>query len=200
MKTSLHFALILGLLAAFSVPGLAHADTWTIDGAHSHVGFKVRHMMVSWTRGSFGTAEGTVDIDGTDLKTLKVEATIDVASVDTANEKRDAHLRNEDFFDVANHPSMTFKSTAVKPKKDGGFVLVGDLTIKGVTKSVSLDSDGFQPPQQDPWGNTKSGISASTTIDRKDWGLTYNKALETGGVVIGDEVHIQLDVELNLSK
>lgn len=200
MKNTLRIALLVGLMAGLAVPSMAHAETWAIDGAHSNIGFKVRHMMVSWTRGNFGTAEGTVTIDGKDLKTLKVDVTIDTSSIDTDNEKRDEHLKSADFFDVETFPTMTFKSTKVKPQKGGTFDLVGDLTLHGVTKSVTLKADGFVDAMTDPWGNVKTGTSASVTINRADFGLTWNKALETGGLVVGEDVHIQLDIELNQQK
>jgi polyisoprenoid-binding protein YceI len=185
------------ILAGLSVPTPASADTWVIDGAHSHVGFKVRHMAVSWVRGSFDTVEGSVDFDGKNLKKASTNVTIDIASVDTKNEKRDEHLASADFFDAATHPNMTFTSTKVKAGKDDSFEIVGDLTMKGVTKSVTLAVEGGLTPVTDPWGNTKLGFSASTVIDRKDFGLTWNKVLDGGGVVVGDDVHLVLEVELN---
>ena len=200
MKNTMRFVLLIGLLAGLTMPSVASAATWTIDGAHSNIGFKVRHMMVSWTRGNFGAAEGTVEIDGKDLKTLAVDVTIDTSSIDTNNEKRDEHLKSPDFFDVAQFPTMTFKSTKAAALKGGGFELIGDLTIHGVTKSVTLTAEGFMEPMTDPWGNVKTGTSASVTINRADFGLTWNKALETGGLVVGEEVTIQLDIELNQKK
>ena len=156
-------------------------------------------MMVSWVRGSFGTVDGNIDIDGTNLKTLKTSVKMPIADIDTDNEKRDEHLKGADFFDAAQFPAMTFVSTGVKKEKGTeGFALLGNLTIHGVTKEVSLETTGFMPPQKDPWGNTKSGISAEVTINRQDYGLSWSKALETGGVVVGDEVHIVLDLELTL--
>ncbi len=189
------------ILVGLSAPAPAAAqDTWVIDGAHSHVGFKVRHMAVSWVRGSFDKVEGSVTFDGKNLKKASTNVTIDIASVDTKNVKRDEHLTGADFFDAAAHPTMTFASTKVKPGKDGTFELVGDLTMKGVTKSVTLSVEGGLTPVNDPWGNTKLGFSASTVIDRKDFGLTWNKTLDGGGLVVGDEVHLVLEVELNQQK
>ena len=173
------FAPALALIVSvYAAP--AQAQTWTIDTAHSHVGFKVRHMMVSWV-----------------LKQAQIDVTIDVAGIDTENEKRDEHLRSADFFDAERFPTMTFTSTAVKPGKGDSFQLIGDLTIRGVTREVILDVEGGLEPVSDPWGNVKLGFSASTVIDRKDFGLTWNKNLDAGGVLVSDEVRIEIELELN---
>ena len=201
-------ALILGaalltftLSAALSSQADAQTDnTWTIDGAHSNVGFKVRHMAVSWTRGSFAKVDGTINFDGKNLNKASVDITIGMDSISTKNKKRDEHLRSADFFDVEKHPTMTFKSTKVKTAKGEMFQLIGDLTIKGVTKQVTLDVEGATTPVNDPWGNVKLGFTATGKIARKDFGITWNKSLDGGGLVVGDDVHLTIDVELNKSK
>ncbi len=194
------FLAALFLIAPLAAPGTASAADWSIDASHSNVGFKVRHMMVSWTRGSFGKVDGRVAYEPGKAESLAVDVTIDVASVDTENEKRDEHLRSPDFFDVANHPTMTFKSSKATAEKDGSIALVGTLTLKGVSKEVTLSVDPISDVMTDPWGNTKVGTSATIRIDRKDFGLTWNKTLDGGGVVVGDEVRISIDVELNQKK
>lgn len=166
--------------------------TWNIDPSHSSVNFVVRHLMVSKVRGSFGAFTGTVTIDDNRLAS-SVTASVEMASVTTGDDGRDAHLRNSDFFDVENYPTMTFTSTQVRP--DGGdYVLVGDLTIKGVTKQVEfeLEFDGVSP---DPWGGTRAGFSAEGEIDRRDFGLEWNMALDTGALMVGEKVKIALDIQ-----
>ncbi len=168
------------------------AGTWAIDLAHSEATFVVRHLMVSKVRGRFTKFAGTIVVGENPLEST-VEATIEAASIDTADAGRDEHLRNGDFFDVAAYPTWTFRSTGVRA--DGGdFVLTGDLTIKGVTRSVELELE-FNGTEKDPWGGTRAGFSAETEISRKDFGLEYNAVLESGGVVIGDKVKIGLEIE-----
>ncbi len=188
-------------LAAFLSLGLgstafAEPTTWDIDPGHSGAHFSVRHMMVSNVRGDFGKVTGTVVYDAKDPKKSTVEATIDVNSINTREEKRDAHLKSPDFFDVAKFPAITFKSKKVEPAGKGKLAVTGDLTIHGVTKEVKLDVTGPAAEAKDPWGNTKSGAEATTKINRKDFGLAWNKALETGGIAVGEEVSITLDIEL----
>jgi len=192
------FAIILSLLFALLVPALASAavSTWAIDADHSSVQFKVKHLMVSNVKGNFNKFSGAVTIDDSDVTKSKVDVTIDAASIDTANAKRDEHLRSPDFFDVAKYPTLKFVSTKVAKAGEGRLKVTGNLTIHGVTKEVVLDVEGPSPAVKDPWGNTKSGASATTKINRKDFGLTWNKALETGGMVVGEEVLITLEVEL----
>jgi polyisoprenoid-binding protein YceI len=177
---------------------LAQPATWTIDSAHSSAQFSVRHMMVSNVRGEFTATKGTVRWDGKDLSTAVVEATIDAASIDTREPKRDAHLRSPDFFDVEKFPTLTFKSTKVEPAGAGKLRMAGDLTMHGVTRQVVFDLDGPTPAIKDNRGNQRAGASATATISRRDFGLVWNSTLETGGVVVGDEVKITLDVELML--
>ncbi len=170
--------------------GTATAATWQIDTTHSTLTFKIRHML-SKTAGQFTDWSGTIEA-GDDLTKGSVNIEIQAASIDTRNEDRDNHLRSPDFFDVENHPTITFTSTKVE--KDGdNFVLHGDLTMVGVTKQVEIPFE-FHGTATDPWGNTKAGFSGSTTIDRKDFGIVWNKNLDQGGVLLGDEVEIQIDL------
>jgi polyisoprenoid-binding protein YceI len=172
------------------------AGTWQLDPSHSTVGFTVRHMMVSKVRGKF--ADFTADIEITDdPATSRVEATVRMASVYTGDAGRDEHLRAGDFFDIAEHPTMTFRSTSVRPAGDD-FELTGDLTVRGVTKTVTFDLE-VGGVAKDPWGGTRTGFTATTEISRKDFGLEYNAALETGGVLIGDKVKIELEIEATLA-
>lgn len=191
-----HRALIsASLAAALCVPAAAFASTWSIDTGHSEVGFSVRHMMVSNTKGSFKKFEGTVNLNDKDITKSTVNVSIDAKSVFTDNDKRDEHLRSPEFFNVAKYPKLTFKSTSVKKTKDG-LKVTGQLSLHGVTKSVVLDVEGPSQAIKDPWGMTRRGLSANTKISRKDFGLTWNKALETGGMVVGDEIKISLEIEL----
>ena len=167
--------------------------TWTVDPSHSSVGFTVRHLMVSKVRGHFGRFEGVVVIGENPLDST-VEATVDTTSISTNDDKRDEHLRTADFFEVDAYPTMTLRSTRIE-RRGGDFVLHADLTIRNVTRPVELELE-FDGVESDPWGGTRAGFSATTEISRKDFGLEWNAALETGGVVVGDRVKIQLDVEL----
>ena len=167
--------------------------TWNIDASHSTVGFVVRHLMIAKVRGTFTKVSGTVTVPEDPFSTV-VDVTIDPLSINTADEARDGHLRGADFLDVEKYGQITFKSTGIVA--DGSdYQLIGDLTLKGVTKSMTLAVE-FEGTQQDPWGNTKAGFSATGEINRKDWGIEYNAALETGGVLIGEQVKLQLDIEL----
>ena len=177
------------LAALLALPALA-ADTFKIDGSHSQSSFTVKHLLISNVRGDFGKTEGVVVLDEADPSKSKVEATIDVASVNTRDEKRDAHLKNADFFDVAKFPTITFKSTKVEKSADG-LKVTGDLTMKGVTKPVVLDVVGPTAEVKDPWGNAKRGASATATINRKDFGVSYGP-----DAIVSDKVKIQIDVEL----
>src|SRR5215469_9215139 len=179
------------MTAARTIPGYV-AGTWTIDPVHSEVGFWVRHMMVSKVRGKFGKFSGEL-VTTDDLRGSAVKAEIDLSSIDTGNEQRDGHLRSMDFFDVENHPLMTYRSTGLRADGDG-FVLDGELTLKGVTKSVplTLEVNGFGP---DPYGGTRAGFTATTEINRQDFGVSWNAALETGGMVLSDKIAIHLEIE-----
>jgi polyisoprenoid-binding protein YceI len=170
-------------------------NAWSIDTAHSNVGFVVRHMMVTNVRGSFGKATGTVTYDGKDVSSIVADVTIDTTTITTNNEKRDAHLKSPDFFDVAQFPAMTFKSKRVQKVSDGKFKLIGDLTMRGVTKEVTLDVEG---PSQAivAQGATRIGASATTTLNRQDFGVKWSRNIDGGGVVVGDEVKVNLELEL----
>ncbi len=167
---------------------------WTFDLAHSSVGFTVRHMVVSKVRGRFAKWGGTLEMDENDPVRAKVDVVIEAASVDTGVEQRDAHLRSADFFDVERYPAIEFRSRAVQAAGDGAYRLVGDLTMHGVTRPVTLEVE-FAGSAKDPWGGVRAGFSARTTIDRKDFGLAYNQLLETGGVLVGEQVEIGIEVE-----
>ena len=169
------------------------AGIWAIDVSHSSLNFKVKHLGLAKTRGRFTRFEGTVDV-GERPEDTRVDVTIDADSVDTHDETRDGHLRSPDFFDVASHPSLTFRSTGVSGA-DERWTLTGDLTIAGVTKPVSLDVE-YDGVSTDPWGGVRAGFTAKTQINREDFGLTWNAALETGGFLVGKTVTLELDVEL----
>ena len=183
------------ILAALALPSLVRAATWDLDPAHTSVQFSVRHLMVSTVRGAFGKVAGTVAVDEQDLTHSKIQATIDAASIDTRIEKRDAHLKSPDFLDVAKYPTITFVSKKIERVAPDHFKVTGDLTLHGVTREATLDVEGPTPEMKDPWGKTRAGAQATTTINRKDFGLTWNQALEAGGVAVGDEVKITIDVE-----
>jgi polyisoprenoid-binding protein YceI len=169
--------------------------TWIIDAAHTNVGFSIKHLMISTVRGSFTQAQGTVKVDENDPTTAEIDITIATASVTTRDEKRDAHLRSPDFFDAERFPTMTFRSKRVERASGDSFRVIGDLTIRDVTKEVGLDVE-LLGRVKDPWGNEKAGFEATTKINRSDYGLTWNAALETGGVLVGDEVKISIEAEL----
>lgn len=192
MKMSMKSAVAL----MFALPSMALASTWDVDGSHSSAGFTVKHMMVSNVNGSFNVKSGTVNVDEKDITKSTVEAVIDATTVNTNEPKRDEHLRSADFFDTEKYPTITFKSTKVE-KAGENLKVTGNLTLHGVTKPVVLDVEGFTTEAKDPWGNTKRGGTATTKINRKDFGLGWNSVLETGGVAVGEEVAITLDLELN---
>jgi polyisoprenoid-binding protein YceI len=171
------------------------SSTWNIDATHSHAEFKVRHLMISNVKGSFTKVSGVLTLDESDPTKSSVEATIDVASVDTRDAQRDAHLKSADFFDVEKFPAMTFKSTKVTVTSPGEGTVEGDLTIRDVTKSVVFQVEGPTDQTKDPWGNLRVGVAATTKISRKEFGLTWSAPLESGGVMVGDEVTITLEVE-----
>lgn len=168
--------------------------TWNIDSSHSGVHFTVRHMVIAKVRGAFQRFEGRVELDEKNIESSKVSVRIDATSIDTREEKRDAHLRSADFFDVAKYPELTFESTKIEKAGDDRYRVTGALTIHGITKEVVLDAEslGFG---KDPWGNERAAFQAQVSINRKDFGLTWNQALEAGGVLVGDKVDINLDVQ-----
>ena len=174
----------------------ADVTNWEIDASHSSVHFSVRHMMVSNVRGEFTRVSGKVHVDPRDVTRSTVEAVIDATSISTRDEKRDEHLRSADFLDVANYPTIEFKSTRITRESDGSLRLAGNLTIHGVTREVVLDVEDTGTELQDPWGNTKRGASATTKLNRKDFGMQWNVALETGGILVGDGLKVEIDVEL----
>jgi polyisoprenoid-binding protein YceI len=186
----------LSTIIALALPAFAFASTWTIDPDHSNVGFKVRHLMVSNVKGSFEKQTGTVEIDDKDITKSKVEVTIDTNSINTNVKKRDDHLRSADFFDVAKFPTMTFVSRKVEKAGKDNLKVTGDLTLHGVTKQVVLAVEGPSKESKDPYGNIRRGATATTKINRKDYGLVWNAALETGGVAVGEEVTITLEIEM----
>lgn len=169
---------------------------WDIDPTHASASFRVRHLMVSHVRGQLGPVSGTVWLDARDPSRSRVRASIDPRGIDTREPKRDEHLRSADFFDVDRYPEVTFESTRVEPQSDGSLQVTGDLTIRDVTRSVLLEVEPIPPAVKDPWGNTKRGATARTTLDRKDFGLSWNMALEAGGLVVGDRVAVEIEVEL----
>ena len=169
--------------------------TWNIDPVHSVAEFKVKHMMISNVKGQFPKVKGSLTLDESDLTNSRVEASIEAASIETRDPQRDAHLKSADFFDVEQFPTLSFKSTGISLVRDGELAVEGNLTIRGVTRKVVFSVEGPTPPAKDPWGNTRVAVSATTKINRKDFGLTWNAALETGGILVGDEVTITLDVQ-----
>ncbi len=168
--------------------------TWTIDPAHTEVGFSVKHLMISTVRGRFGDVRGTLTLDGNDVTTASVEAEIATASIDTRQEQRDTHLRSADFFEVEKYPSITFRSTRVERIKGDRYRLVGELTIRDITREVVLEATD-EGRGRDPWGGERLAFSATTTIDRREFGLTWNQALETGGVLVSNDIRISVDVQ-----
>jgi len=183
-----------GLLCGTCVA--APAATFQIDPAHTSAEFAVRHLMVSKVRGQLGKVTGTVDVDEADPTKSSVEATIDVTGINTREPKRDEHLKSPDFFDVTKYPTITFKSKKITKLADGRFQMTGDLTIHGVTKEVALDVEGSPIPFKDPMGHMKLGGSATTRLNRKDFGILWNKSLDGGGVVVSDDVDVTIDIEL----
>jgi len=186
---------VVAIAVTLAAPVLAQADTWQIDPMHTSVEFTVRHMMISNVKGTFEKTSGTITVEGSDPTTAKIDAVIDASSINTRVERRDADLKSPDFLDVAKYPTITFKSTKVEAAGEGKWKVTGNLTLHGVTKPVVLDVESTGAPIHDPMGNTRAGASATTKINRKDFGLTYNKTLESGGVMVGDEVSITIDVE-----
>lgn len=168
---------------------------WNIDPAHAVAEFKVRHMMISNVKGQFSKVSGVLTLDESNLANSSIESSIEAASIETRDGQRDAHLKSADFLDVENFPTLQFKSTGVSIVRDGELSVEGDLEIHGVTRKVRFSVEGPTPPMKDPWGNARVAVSAVTKINRKDFGLTWNAALETGGLMVGDEVTITIDAE-----
>jgi polyisoprenoid-binding protein YceI len=175
----------------------ARTTTWTIDPTHTLVEFSARHMMITTVKGRFGDVAGTIIIDDATPDASRVEITIDASSIDTRTEQRDAHLRSADFLDVENYPSVTFRSTAIRgsyAQAGDRFELEGELTIRGVTKPVVLDVT-FEGTGRDPWGGERASFTATASIDRRDFGLTWNQALEAGGLLVSNEIRLSFDVQ-----
>lgn len=189
------FLLALGLLF-LGQPALAAPSTWMIDNDHTLAQFKVQHLVITHVRGNFSKIQGTVVIDEANPTNSKVDVTIDARSINTNVEKRDNHLKSADFLYVEKFPTITFKSKAVKQGANGQLNVLGDLTIRGVTKEVELFVTGPTQAIKDPWGNQRKGAQATTKINRKDFGLTWNEVMETGGLVVGDDVDITIETEL----
>ncbi len=194
-NTIARFALSATLLACSAKAASAQTEPWKIDPAHSSAQFAVRHMMVSTVRGAFSKVSGLVNFDEKNPANSTVEVTVDVSSVDSRVDKRDADLRSERFFDVAKYPTMTFRSKHITRADDGRFKMTGDLTIHGVTREVSFDVEGPTPPVKGQRGNLRRGAFATTKINRKDFGLTFNELIDGGGLLVGDDVAISIDVE-----
>ncbi|GAB4335253.1 MAG: YceI family protein [Calditrichia bacterium] len=188
------FTPIIALLTLVFVSAVLAAD-YDIDKSHTNIGFKVRHMVIAKVNGNFSDYSGQISFDPNAPEKSSISVTIQVASISTENEKRDAHLKSPDFFDAAKYPTITFVSKSVKKTADKKYVAVGDLTIRGVTKAIELPFE-VTGMVKDPWGNERMGIEASTTINRQDFGVSWNKTLDAGGVVVSDDVEIIIEAEL----
>jgi len=178
-----------------TTPQATAVSTWNIDPVHSIAEFRVRHLMISSVRGQFTGVAGQLTYNESNPTQSRVEATIDVSTLNTHEAQRDAHLKSPDFFDVEKYPTFTFKSSHVTRRADGTLAVAGQLSMHGSTKDVEFAVEGPTPPTKDPWGNTRIGVAATTKIHRKDFGLNWNAGLETGGVMIGEEVSITLELE-----
>lgn len=198
MNKSIRNALLTSLAGGLvlALPAFAGSNDWKFDPTHSRAGFEVKHMMISTVRGDFSKVSGTAQYDGKNISSIKVDATIDANSINTGNEDRDKHLRNKDFFDTEKFSEIKFVSKSAKAAGKGRFKLLGDLTMHGVTKPVTLDVEGPSAKINDKHGNWKVGASATAKVNRKDFGLTYGGLMDNGGAMVGDEVKIVLDIEL----
>src|ERR1700738_2102941 len=195
-QSATRIGVIAGLAAVLALPGHAATSTWEIDPNHSAAQFAVRHLAISTVRGAFTKGSGTVQLDDKDIAKSSVDVTIDAASVDTRVADRDKDLRSERFFDVEKYPTLTFRSTKVEQTEPGKLKVTGDLTIHGVTKQVILDVEGPTAPVKDPWGNQRAAANATTKINRQDFGVKWNAKMDNGGLVVGDDVAITIDVGL----
>jgi polyisoprenoid-binding protein YceI len=189
-------AVTAGLAAVLSMPAGAATSEWKIDPQHSSAEFSVRHMAISTVRGAFSKVNGTILLDDQDITKSTVDVTIDVSTVDTREPDRDNDLRSGKFFDVAHYPTITFKSRKVQQLAPGKLKVTGDLTIRGTKKEVVLDVEGPTAPVKDPWGNLRAAAAATTKVNRQDFGVKWNATLDNGGVVVGDDVNITVDVEM----
>jgi polyisoprenoid-binding protein YceI len=181
--------------SASTVPATTGVTTWNIDPAHSHAEFKVKHMMISNVKGSFSGITGSLKMNDADPAHSSVEASIPVSTLSTGDAQRDGHLKAPDFLDVEKFPTFTFKSTNVTRHAPGAHKVTGELTLHGIKQTATFEVEGPSDPGKDPYGNTRIGLSATTKINRKDYGLTWNAALETGGVLIGDDVFLTLEIQ-----
>jgi len=186
---------VAALLAFAALPALAQTTTWQIDPNHTSAQFAVKHLGVSTVRGAFTKTTGTVQLDEKDITKSQVKVTVDTTTLDTRNETRDKDVKSPNFLDVAAYPTMTFKSKRITAEGDGKYKMTGELTLHGVTREVTFDVDGPSPAIQDPWKNLRRGASATATINRRDFGITYSKTLDTGGLVVSNEVQITIDIE-----
>jgi polyisoprenoid-binding protein YceI len=193
-------ATTIGIAAVLSLPAAAATSNWQIDPAHSAAQFSVRHMAISTVRGGFSNVKGTVVLDESDISKSTVNVTIDVSTVDTREPNRDKDLKSDHFFDVEHFPTMIFKSKKVEQVSPGKLKVTGDLTIRGTTKEVVLDVDGPTAAVKDPWGNTRAAVTATTKINRQDFGVKWNATLDGGGLVVGDDVNITIDAEMIKAK
>jgi polyisoprenoid-binding protein YceI len=189
-------AVTTGLAAICSLPAPAATSTWQIDPAHTAAQFSVKHLAISTVRGGFSNVKGMITLDDADVSKSTVDVTIDVSTVDTRQPDRDKDLKSDKFFDVAHYPAMTFKSKKVEQAGAGKLKITGDLTIRGTTKEVVLEVEGPTAPVKDPWGNQRAAATAATKINRQDFGVKWNATMDNGGVVVGDEVAITIDVEM----
>lgn len=196
MKRFFRLILAAAAAAAFTLPPIAFADEWAIDPSHTMVAFKVRYMMMSWVRGRFAKVKGNVRYEPAKLDAARAEVDIETASIDTQHERRDTHLRSADFLDVEKHPSLAFRSKRVRNVRENGFDLVGDLTIRGVTKEIVLKVEDMSKEAKDQRGRTRVAASAALRLNRHDFGVRWNRALDAGGFLVGDDVEITLDVQL----
>jgi polyisoprenoid-binding protein YceI len=185
-------------MSTLAIPDVKSTPTstlWNIDPVHSTAQFKVRHLMISNVKGEFTSVKGSLQFDPQDLANSRVDAEIDATTINTRDPQRDAHLKSADFFEVEKFPTLSFRSTGVSKKDADELAVAGELTIHGVTRPVTFSVEGPSVPTKDPWGNTRIGLSATTRIHRKDFGLTWNAVLEAGGLAVGEEVTITLDIE-----
>jgi len=187
---------VLSVILALMMPIITYAATWQIDPDHSNFQFKVRHMTVSNVKGEFSKARGAVTIDDNDITNLKVELALDAASINTDHARRDDHLRSEDFFYAVKYPTITFVSKKVIKVEENRLKVTGDLTIRGVTREITVDVEGPTPEVKDPGGNIRRGASGTAKINRKDFGIVWNKTLDSGGLVVGDDVDIFVEIEM----
>lgn len=187
---------VVALVAAFALPSIAQVNRYDVDSAHSAAHFSVRHLGISTVRGHFSKVTGKIQVDEKDATKSQIDVTIDVNTLDTSEPNRDKDVKSENFLDAAKYPTMTFKSKNISAVADGKLKMTGDLNIHGVTREVTFDVDGPSPEIKDPWGNLRRGAQATAKINRKDFGVSWNKVMDNGGVVVGDELTITIDLEM----